>query len=462
MSSNRIILIGYRGTGKTTIGKRLAELLDQEFFDTDAEIEKRTGSSIPGIFSLYGEDGFRDIERDVIASIPESATIISTGGGSILNPDNRRDLRKNSTIFWLYADADTIYQRIETGDRPALTSLPPRSEIDEVLSIRTPLYRSFADYTITSGTMTVDSCVEEIAYLYATGGDVVSVRTDWIFDNPLPLSCDPDHTRNLLASINNPRVRLFGIVGYPCGHSRSPLVWNHLFKEFRMDNALYTWFEVKTVDQLFKKAVPAGIKGLSVTIPHKKTVIPYIDEVKHDARTIGAVNTILFQGGRSYGYNTDWLGIYHPLQGFRGGSACVLGAGGGASAAIYALEMRGYDVTILNRTPEKAKKLAARFGCQYGSLDQGDISSFDLVLNTTPVGMYPDTSIPVNPSLLHSDMTVFDLVYTPPKTPLIRAAEEAGCTTIEGTEMFVYQLTEQFSLLTGLVVSPDCIREVLL
>ncbi len=461
MSSNRIVLIGYRGTGKTTIGKRLADLLDLQFFDTDAEIETKTGCSIPEIFSQWGEDEFRDIERDVISSIPPSASIVSTGGGAVLNPDNRLDLRRKSTIFWLDADVDTIYQRIVTSNRPPLTTLPLSSEISDILSLRTPLYRSLADYRIDNTTMSVDSCIEEIAYLYATGGDVISIRENWIFDNPLPISCNPDAMRNCIASIDNPRMRLFGIVGYPCGHSRSPLVWNRFFKKFGMDNALYTWFEVKTVEPLLKNAIQAGIKGLSVTIPHKESVIPLIDEVKHDARTIGAVNTILFQGGRSFGFNTDWLGIYRPLEGYPGGSACVIGAGGAASAAIYALLMRGYGVTILNRTPQKAKNLATRFGCRYGSLDQGDIGSYDLVLNATPVGMHPDTSMPVDPSFLHKGMIVFDLVYTPPKTPLIRAADKIGCITIEGTEMFIHQLTEQFSLLTGLKVSPDMVREVL-
>ncbi len=461
MSSNRIVLIGYRGTGKTTIGKRLAELLDLLFCDTDQEIENTRGVSIPRIFAESGEEAFREIEHDIITAIPPNISIVSTGGGAVLDPENREFLRRKSTIFWLTADPKKIYERIQGSDRPALSSLPLLSEIEETLFARTPLYRSLADFTIKTDTKSIDTCVREIAFLYASGGEVMKTREDWIFGNPLPASCNPDAMRNLIATIDNPRVRIFGILGYPCGHSRSPLVWNRLFSQFGMDNALYTWFEQKTPDLIMQTAYAMGIKGLSVTIPHKETVMPYLDEIKHDAKTIGAVNTILFSEERSFGFNTDWLGIYRPLEGYTGGSACVIGAGGAASAAVYALMMRGFEVTILNRTEKRAEDLARRFGCSSGPLGDRDVSSYDLVLNTTPVGMHPDTAIPVNPDTLHPGMTLFDLVYTPERTPFIIAGEKKGCVTIPGTAMFIYQLTEQFTILTGLRVSVDRVREIL-
>ncbi|MBN1167027.1 MAG: shikimate dehydrogenase [Methanospirillaceae archaeon] len=461
MSSNRIVLIGYRGTGKTTIGKRLAELLDLLFCDTDQEIKKTLGVSIPDLFAGYGEEAFREIEHDTIAAIPPNVSIVSTGGGAVLDPENREFLRRKSTIFWLMADPETIFERIEKSDRPALSSLPLHSEIEKMLCVRTPIYRSLADYTIKTDTKSIDACVREIAFLYASGGEVMKTREDWIFSHPLPASCNPDAMRNLITTIDNPRVRIFGILGYPCGHSRSPQVWNRLFSHFGMDNALYTWFEQKNPDLILHTAYAMGIKGLSVTIPHKETVIPFCDEIKHDARTIGAVNTILFSEGRSFGFNTDWLGIYRPLEGYTGGSACVIGAGGAASAAVYALMMRGYEVTILNRTEKKAEDLARRFGCSFGPLGDGDVSSYDLVLNATPVGMHPDTGIPVDPATLHQGMILFDLVYTPERTPFIIAGEKAGCIIIPGTEMFISQLAEQFTILTGLRVSTDQVREIL-
>ncbi|HQC34236.1 MAG TPA: bifunctional shikimate kinase/shikimate dehydrogenase, partial [Methanoculleus sp.] len=166
-------------------------------------------------------------------------------------------------------------------------------------------------------------------------------------------------------------------------------------------------------------------------------------------------------GGRMYGYNTDWLGVRAPLAHRRGGRAVVLGAGGAAAAAVYALLSLDMDVTVLARTPDAARRLAERFTCRWGGLDEFRGSDADVVVHATPVGMEPDTRSLLSASDFRAGTTVFDLVYTPPETPLIRAAKEAGCETIPGTEMFVHQAVAQFRLMTGIAVTPELVREML-
>jgi shikimate dehydrogenase len=202
-------------------------------------------------------------------------------------------------------------------------------------------------------------------------------------------------------------------------------------------------------------------KGLSVTIPFKKDVMACLDEIDDAAQQIGAVNTVVFACGIARGYNTDWLGIRKPITGLQGARAVLLGAGGVAAAAAYALADLGMEVTILNRTPAKARTLAEHFGCRWGAWDAFDGLNPDLVVNATPLGMQPDTRSPLRADQLKKEMTVFDLVYTPPVTPLIAAARKAGCATITGTEVFIHQAREQFRLFFGIDVPDTVIREIL-
>ncbi len=203
-----------------------------------------------------------------------------------------------------------------------------------------------------------------------------------------------------------------------------------------------------------------GVRGLSVTIPFKEEVMGYLDEIDEDARAIGAVNTVVQCGGVLHGYNTDWLGIRAPLADLRGSRAAVLGAGGAASAAVYALRSLEMEVTVLARTREKADRLASRFGCRAGPLASFRDLDPDVVVNATPVGMHPDHSSLLAAEDLREGMTVFDLVYTPPETPLISLARRAGCRVIHGTEMFIHQAREQFMHVTGIQVPEALIREL--
>ena len=186
-----------------------------------------------------------------------------------------------------------------------------------------------------------------------------------------------------------------------------------------------------------------------------------LDEIDPVAQAIGAVNTVVFCGGRSTGYNTDWLGIRGPLIHRQGATAAVLGAGGAAAAAVYALRDLGMEVTILARNPEKARPFAKRFSCPVISLSRFSSIRPDLVVNTTPVGMHPDTNTPVPIEDLRPGMTVFDLVYAPEETPFILGARGRGCDVITGSELFVLQAAAQFRLFTGIAAPPQLLRSLL-
>lgn len=161
---------------------------------------------------------------------------------------------------------------------------------------------------------------------------------------------------------------LFAVIGNPCLHSRSPELFTALFAACGVDG-VYTRIEWPDLDAIMALVQSVGCKGLSVTIPFKSDVMSYCDEITADAQAIGAVNTVVRCGDRCVGTNTDWTGIRQPLSGTPPpGHAVVFGAGGAARAAVYALQdLGGMEVTVLNRTEERAGVIARHFGCEYGT-----------------------------------------------------------------------------------------------
>jgi shikimate dehydrogenase len=460
----RIVFCGFRGTGKTDIGRRIAVQLGLSFLDTDTLIEEKTGRPIPDIFHYDGEERFRVIEREVIAALPKTDAIISTGGGVVTDPANMESLRRDSVVFLLHADLDTIEERLTRKPRPPLTGLPLREEIAEMLERRRTSYQAAADFCIDTSKTTPDAAAAAVLDVIRHGTVESRYRTsgmDFFRTGRIPLRSLEQLEKILADNPTNPLTRLIGVAGYPCAHSKGPNLFNALFKKYGL-NYHYTWFEDPKLDEILRVAKALDAKGLSVTIPFKKDIIELIDEVdEHAAQQIGAVNTVIFSCGTARGYNTDWIGVRKPLVDKKGSRAVLLGAGGGGAGAAYALVDLDMDVTILNRTPSKAKEMAERFGCKWGELSDFDKIRPDVVVNSTSLGMKPDDRLPVKEDQLHREMTVFDLVYTPPVTPLIEAARKKGCTTITGTEMFIGQAKEQFYLFFGIDVPADTIRELI-
>jgi shikimate dehydrogenase len=460
----RIIFCGFRGTGKTDVGRLVAGRTGLPFIDTDTLIEEKTGRSIPDIFHEDGEERFRAVEREVIAGLPKTDAVISTGGGVVIDPANMESLRRDSTVFVLHADLDTIEKRLARKPRPPLTGLPLREEIAQVLERRRVHYQAAADFCIDTTETTPEVAAARVLQTLRHGVFDRKFRKPcmaFFKSGRLPPNCMERLEKILADKPDDPLTRILGVAGYPCAHSKGPLLFNALFDRYGL-NYHYTWFEDPELDEILRVAKALDAKGLSVTIPFKKDIIGLIDEVdEHAARQIGAVNTVIFSCGTARGYNTDWIGVRKPLVDKKGSRAVLLGAGGAAAGAAYALVDLDMDVTILNRTPSKAQAMAERFGCKWGEVSDFDRIRPDVVVNSTPLGMKPDDLLPIREEQLQKEMTVFDLVYTPPITPLIEAARRKGCTTITGTEMFIGQAKEQFYLFFGIDVPEETIRGLL-
>ncbi len=271
------------------------------------------------------------------------------------------------------------------------------------------------------------------------------------------------------------RTRICGVIGDPIEHTMSPAMHNAAFNKLGIDY-LYVPFQVRReeLSKAIKGMRALNIRGLNVTIPHKVAIIPFLDELDSLAERIGAVNTIVNDDGILRGYNTDAAGFLQALveKGIEldGKNVVILGAGGASRAISFILAERVSSLVILNRTLDKAKELADRLSkisrgrVEALKLDEKSqvraISKADILVNATSVGMAPDIDeTPVSSNLLRADLTVFDTVYNPIKTRLLREAEEAGAETISGLDMLVWQGALALEKWTGLKAPVDIMKE---
>jgi shikimate dehydrogenase len=255
---------------------------------------------------------------------------------------------------------------------------------------------------------------------------------------------------------------LYGVIGYPLGHTQSPAMHNAAFSENAV-NAVYLAFESKDIDGCVQGMRALGIKGMSITTPHKSTVIPLLDEVDDLAVKIGAVNTIVNHGGYLVGYNTDAMGALRALEEKTdpaGKSCLIIGAGGAARAIGFILKERGAHLIIANRSGERGDALAHSLGCAFLPLERVKEIQADLFIHATSVGMYPrDDACIVAPDILQNARVVMDVVYNPLETKLLKFAAKQGCSTINGLGMLVHQGAEQFRLWTGLEAPISTMRK---
>ena len=261
----------------------------------------------------------------------------------------------------------------------------------------------------------------------------------------------------------NEKTSIYGITGWPLPKTSSPMLHNSGYKKLGLD-AVYIPARATLISDAINFADSIGMKGMSVTIPHKESVLYYLGEQTPEVVQIGACNTIVKKNNKWVGYNTDAYGFRRSLEEFLNGTklkfkkVAVIGAGGAAKAIAYTLKQMGARVCIFNRTVEHAQQLAEKYGFSYCQLDSRAASKIDeystLIIQTTSVGMNSDgPSTKENDPLYFYDFRgnemIFDIIYTPEVTPIMRRAAAAGCRTCNGYKMLEYQAYEQFKLFTG-------------
>ena len=271
------------------------------------------------------------------------------------------------------------------------------------------------------------------------------------------------------------QTEVYGVVADPVGHSLSPLVHNAAFAHLKL-NKVYIPFRVPREDlaQFIEDAPAWGIRGLSVTIPHKEEIIKMLTEADGTVQGIGAANTVVFHGDDRSGYNTDYRAAMSSLevavdaggeekhQLLKGKTALVLGAGGAGKAISYGLCRRGAEVIVADLVARQANLLAKRLNCRSVDWSLRHNVTADVLINCTPVGMHPNVDeSPYDKHYLRPSMVVFDVVYNPENTLLVKEARNRNCTVVTGVDMFVRQACLQFKLFTGQDGPAELMREVI-
>lgn len=276
----------------------------------------------------------------------------------------------------------------------------------------------------------------------------------------------------------NAKTKVCALIGYPVEHSFSPLIHNAGFKELGI-NFVYVAFPVKDVEHAICGIRALNIRGTSITIPHKVKAIGYMDRLDNLAQKIGSINTIVNQDGELIGYNSDGMGALKAFHDrgidLRRKRILMLGSGGAARAIAFSLVMNeeveklhiiGIIEKEMNTLVNDLKKAGG--GNIQGTLLKDDtlkktLPASDMLINCTPIGMHPKTGeSPVPSSLLTPGLLVFDAVYNPPQTTLLKDAQKAGCVTISGLDMFINQALVQFELWTGEKAPEEVMKKILL
>ena len=277
----------------------------------------------------------------------------------------------------------------------------------------------------------------------------------------------------------DPETELYGVIGCPVGHSMSPAIHNAAFEAAGVNGA-YVPLLIQPGAESFNEFLNGvmarpwlGWRGLSVTIPHKHNALEFVGSENCDplAVRIGAVNTITFSpDGTVRGDNTDYAAAIDALcdamgisrDDLAGREVAVLGAGGAGRAIVAALTYYNARTTIYNRTVSRGRKLAEEFGAAACGLDALVALNAEIVINCTPIGMHPNVSASPLVRIPPSVKVVFDTIYNPIRTKLLVAAEDAGCLTVTGLDMFVNQAVAQFETWTGKQAPRDVMRQVVL
>jgi len=242
-------------------------------------------------------------------------------------------------------------------------------------------------------------------------------------------------------------MKLFGLIGYPLGHSFSKKYFDKKFNDENLDDCIFELFAIKDINEFHKLTEEnTNLKGLAVTIPYKQSILPFINYVTVAATEIGAVNCIKFTDGNTTGHNTDVVGFEKsliPLLQPHHTKALVLGTGGSSKAVQYVLKLLKIDFLLVSRDKSNIQNCIA-----YNDIDQKIMAKYSIIINCTPIGMTPNENVmPEIPyELLSENHLLYDLIYTPEKTHFLKKGEVNGCTIKNGFEMLVIQAEENWKI----------------
>jgi 3-dehydroquinate dehydratase/shikimate dehydrogenase len=390
-----------------------------------------------------------DIELELIEKLPKNTMQLLRDSGAAVIVSHHD--------FHATKDLDAVYARIKPFEPEYIKIVPTARSLADNLTLMRFLERmeDQSNSSIVGICMGEPGIISRVLGLRA--GSAFTFAAASLGEETAPGQIA---ARTLLETYRVDQVdaatKVYGVAGNPVKSSLSPLMMNTAFRRETV-NAVYLALQASKADDLFKLTREIPIQGLSVTMPLKQDVIPFLERTDPLSAKIGAVNTILrAQDGKFYGFNTDVAGIVQPLErrlSLKGAKVLVLGAGGAARAAVFGCRDKGAEVFILNRTPETAQKLAKQSGAKVIKREAVAKAGFDVIINATPVGMAGTaTAKPAAPLLGPEDLVaryVFDLVYNPIETPLLRLARAKGIAVITGVEMFVQQGARQFEIWTG-------------
>ena len=349
-------------------------------------------------------------------------------------------------------DLDKIYERIEPFQPDFVKIVPTAKHLTDNVTLMRFIERMNESANIVGICMGDAGIISRVLGLRAGSAFTFAAATQGEETGPGQIAA-----RTLIETYRIDQVdaatKVYGVAGNPIKSSLSPIMMNTAFRRETV-NAVYLALQATKLNDLLKLIQEIPIQGLSITMPHKQEIMEHLENTDPLSAKIGACNTVLrAQDGKLYGFNTDVAGIIGPLQkriSLEGAKALVLGAGGAARAAVFGLRDKGAEVHILNRTPETAQKLARQSGSKTIKKDAVAKTAFDVVINATPIGMAGQKAAQLLEAKdLANTKLIFDLVYNPLETPLIRLARQQGIPFITGVEMFVQQGARQFEIWTG-------------
>jgi shikimate dehydrogenase len=437
--NKHVILVGFMGSGKSTVGKLYAQQNGLPLYDCDQTIVEMRGMNIPDIFSNEGETAFRKYELEALkATLAKPLGIVITGGGIVSTDEGRKLLTDiDAATVWLrvsFEDAAKRVQEDRHNQRPLFADL---KKAEKLFLERQKWYQQVAGFTLDT-----------------------DATPQTIVDN--------------LISLLHPNAKRCYIIGDPVTHSFSPYLHNRIYRDLGIDDAFCYQAEHVTPDELSNAAgrmrIP-NVRGVSVTVPHKVTIMKYLDKIDPLAEKVGAVNTVVNENGVLHGYNTDAEGVVLPLlehlgkSGLNEKQVLVIGAGGAARAAVFGLRQADAEIAITNRTIEKAQTLAEASSSKVLTVDKAmsHIDTFDIIFNATSVGMGKpgNTDTPLPNVKFSKDQIVFDAVYSPHETQLLRDAKHDGAAAIYGIEMLGTQAIGQIKRYTGHSVDLQTVMKIL-